>query len=96
MLRILFSYSLFPLRLSALVGFVISALSFAIGAGFIVHHFIDGSEVQGYTSIIVLLAFLNGVIIMMLSMLGEYVLRTLRQVTETESYHVLEEIGGNA
>ena len=73
-LRILFSYSLFPLRLSALVGFAISALSFAI----------------------VLMSFFNGVIIMMLSMLGEYVLRTLRQVTETESYHVLEEIGGNA
>ena len=29
-------------------------------------------------------------------LVGEYVLRTLRQVTETESYHVLEEIGGNA
>jgi glycosyltransferase involved in cell wall biosynthesis len=95
-LRILFSYSLFPLRLSALIGFVISALSFAIGAAFIVHHFVDGSTVQGFTSVIVLLAFFNGVVIMMLSMLGEYVLRTLRQVTETESYHVLEEIGGNA
>jgi glycosyltransferase involved in cell wall biosynthesis len=95
-LRILFSYSLFPLRLSALVGFVISALSFAIGAAFLIHHFIDGSTVQGWTSLIVLMSFFNGVIIMMLSMLGEYVLRTLRQVTETESYHVLEEIGGNA
>jgi glycosyltransferase involved in cell wall biosynthesis len=95
-LRILFSYSLFPLRLSALIGFVISALSFAIGAAFILHHFIDGSDVQGFTSVIVLLAFFNGVIIMMLSMLGEYVLRTLRQVTETESYHVLEELGGDA
>ena len=37
-----------------------------------------------------------GVIILMLSMLGEYVLRTLKQVTEIESYHVLEEIGGDA
>jgi hypothetical protein len=42
------------------------------------------------------MSFLNGVIILMLSMLGEYVLRTLKQVTEIESYHVLEEIGGDA
>ena len=41
------------------------------------------------------MSFFNGVIIMMLSMLGEYVLRTLQQVTETEPYHVLEEIGGD-
>ena len=96
-LRILFSYSLFPLRLSALIGFVISALSFAIGAR---RSSCTTSSTaptsQGWTSLIVLIAFFNGVIIMMLSMLGEYVLRTLRQVTETESYHVLEEIGGNA
>src|SRR5262249_44339224 len=95
-LRILFSYSLFPLRLSAAIGFFISALSFAIGVGFALHHFLGGSRVEGATTIIVLLSFLNGVIIMMLSMLGEYVLRTLRQVTETESYHVLEELGEHA
>jgi len=91
-LRILFSYSLFPLRLSAAIGFVIAVLSFAIGTGFAVHHLLGNSRVEGVTTIIVLLSFLNGIIIMMLSMLGEYVLRTLRQVTETESYHVLEEI----
>ncbi len=95
-IRILFSYSLFPLRLSAAVGFFIATASFAVGVGFILHHFIAGSSVEGATTIIVLLSFLNGVIIMMLSMLGEYVLRTLRQVTETESYHVLEEIGADA
>jgi len=94
--RILFSYSLFPLRLSAAIGFFISALSFAVGTAFALHRFLGGSTVEGVTTIIVLLSFLNGVIIMMLSMLGEYVLRTLRQVTETETYHVLEEIGGNA
>jgi glycosyltransferase involved in cell wall biosynthesis len=92
-LQILFSYSLFPLRLSAAVGFIISALSFAFGVGFILHRFLGNARVAGATTIIVLLSFLNGVIILMLSMLGEYVLRTLRQVTETESYHVLEELG---
>jgi glycosyltransferase involved in cell wall biosynthesis len=95
-LRILFSYSLFPLRLSAAIGALISVLSFAIGIGFMVRHFLGNSRVEGVTTIIVLLSFLNGVIILMLSMLGEYVLRTLRQVTETESYHVLEELGSNA
>jgi glycosyltransferase involved in cell wall biosynthesis len=94
--RILFSYSLFPLRLGAAIGVLISVLSFAIGIGFMIRRFLGDSRVEGVTTVIVLLAFLNGVIILMLSMLGEYMLRTLRQVTETESYHVLEEFGSNA
>lgn len=92
-LRILFSYSLFPLRLSAVIGVIISMLSFAVGVVVVIHHAVAGSKVEGWTSLTVLVSFFNGVVIMMLSMLGEYVLRTLRQVTDVESYHVLEEVG---
>jgi glycosyltransferase involved in cell wall biosynthesis len=95
-LRILFSYSLFPLRLSAVIGFLISVTSFALGVALIVRHTVVNSKVEGWTSIIVLLSFFNGVIILMLSMLGEYMLRTLQQVTDNEPYHVLEEVGGDS
>jgi glycosyltransferase involved in cell wall biosynthesis len=95
-LRILFSYSLFPLRLSAAIGFLISALSFLIGVVFLLRRLITNAEVAGWTSLIVLTAFFDGVIILMLSMLGEYMLRTLRQVSEIEPYHVVEEVGGDA
>jgi polyisoprenyl-phosphate glycosyltransferase len=95
-LRILFSYSLFPLRLSAAIGFLISAFSFLVGAAFTIRHLMGDTRITGLTTLIVLLSFLNGVIILMLSMLGEYVLRTLKQVTEIEPYHVLEEVGGDA
>ena len=95
-LRILFSYSLFPLRFSAAIGFFISVVSFLVGAAFTIRHLMGDSHITGLTTLIVLLSFLNGVIILMLSMLGEYVLRTLKQVTEIEPYHVLEEVGGDA
>ena len=60
-LRILFSYSLFPLRLSAVIGFLISTLSFATGPR---SSFTTSSRTrrsQGWTSVIVLLSFFNGV-----------------------------------
>jgi glycosyltransferase involved in cell wall biosynthesis len=95
-LRILFSYSLFPLRASAAVGFFISLASFLVGLVFMIRRLMGDARITGITTLIVLLSFLNGVIILMLSMLGEYVLRTLKQVTETESFHVLEEIGWDA
>lgn len=95
-LRILFSYSSFPLRFSAAIGFVISAVSFAVGVAFVVRGVLGDASVEGWTSLIVLMSFFNGVIILMLSMLGEYVVRTLNQVTAIEPYHVVAEIGADA
>ena len=43
----------------------------------------------------VLLAVFNGFTIGMLSMLGEYVVRTLNAVSSTDTYHVLERVRGD-
>ena len=46
----------------------------------------------GWTTIAVLLSFFNGVVIMLLSMLGEYVVRTLNAVSALSTYHVTERV----
>ncbi len=92
-LRILFSYSSFPLRFSAAIGFAISGVSLVAGLVLVVRGLVSSSNVAGWTSVVVLLAFFNGVVIAMLSMLGEYVVRTLNQVTAQEPYHVVEQVG---
>ena len=46
----------------------------------------------GWTTIAVLLAIFNGITIALLSMLGEYVVRTLNAVSAQESYHVTERV----
>lgn len=89
---ILFSYSSYPLRAAALAGFALSALSFLLGAFYLVRGFTHHSEVQGWTTLVVLLAAFNGFIIAMLSMLGEYVVRTLNAVSVEQSYHVIERV----
>lgn len=89
---ILFSYSSFPLRLAAFFGFVVSALSFLIGAVYLLRGVLSDSHVEGWTSLVVLLAFFNGVTIALLSMLGEYVVRTLNSVSAHEPYHIVERV----
>ncbi len=91
-LTILFSYSSYPLRLAALVGFVIAAISFVIGVVYVFIGIFGHTEVAGWTSIIVMLAFFNGVTIALLSMLGEYVVRTLNAVSADETHHVVERV----
>lgn len=89
---ILFSYSLFPLRAAAAVGFVVAVGSFLLGAFYLVRSLFVESPVPGWTTIAVLLSFFNGVVITLLSMLGEYVVRTLNVVSAPNSYHVTERV----
>jgi len=91
-LAILFSYSVFPLRVAAGIGFVVAFGSFLLGAFYFVRSLFVESHVAGWTTIAVLLAVLNGVVIMLLSMLGEYVVRTLNAVSAVTTYHVTERV----
>jgi len=93
-LAILFSYSVFPLRAAALAGFAIATLSFLLGAFYLVRSFFVSTPVAGWTTIAVLLAIFNGVTIALLSMLGEYVVRTLNAVSAQDTYHVMERVTG--
>jgi glycosyltransferase involved in cell wall biosynthesis len=93
-LRIMFSYSPAPLHVMAVTGALVAFGSFVVGAVYLVHGIVAGSQVEGWTTVVVLLALLNGVAILMLSMLGEYMVRTLKQVTDRRSFHVAERVDG--
>jgi glycosyltransferase involved in cell wall biosynthesis len=89
---ILFSYSLFPLRAAAFAGFLVAMGSFLLGAFYVVRSFFIDVQVEGWTTIAVLLSLFNGVTIALLSMLGEYVVRTLNAVSAQDTYHVSERV----
>jgi glycosyltransferase involved in cell wall biosynthesis len=94
-LTILFSYSSWPLRALATLGFGVAALSFVLGGIYLVNGLVNDTQVEGWTTIVVLLAVFNGFTIGLLSMLGEYVVRTLNAVSAQDSYHVLERVHGD-
>jgi len=50
----------------------------------------------GWASLAVLLSFLNGVIILIVSMLGEYTVRLLNQTSQAVAYQVKAPIGPEA
>jgi polyisoprenyl-phosphate glycosyltransferase len=93
-LTILFSYSIFPLRLAAMGGFIMAGVSFVLGGGYLIHGMVANTEVPGWTTIVVLLAVFNGFTIALLSMLGEYVVRTLNAVNAQETYHIVAKVSG--
>lgn len=95
-LRILFNYSIWPMRLVTGTGFVISFLSFSIGIVLVFRKLLDNIQIEGWTGIMVMLALLNGVIILMLGMLGEYTVRILQQMNSKETYHIKDIVSHDA
>jgi glycosyltransferase involved in cell wall biosynthesis len=87
---ILFNYSSYPLRLVAAIGLGIAALSFGLGAWYVGLAFFRQAAVPGWTTLVVLLSFFNGMVILILSMMGEYVVRMLNQISSAESFHERE------
>lgn len=88
--RLLVNYSDYPLRLLSIFGLIAAIASFLYGISILIIASIRGIAVPGWTTITVLLAFFNGILILMLGVMGVYVSRTLRQVSDSNPYHITE------
>jgi len=87
------SFSIVPLRLAALVGFVASGISFLAVIYAIYVKVIAGHAVPGWASSVAIVAFLFGILFIILGLLGEYVGRILLEVRRRPRFLVSESLG---
>ena len=66
------SFSFKPLRLSLLIGSIVSIIAFGFGVFSIISHY-RGNTVPGWTSIITAVMFIGGVQLIVLGLIGEYI-----------------------
>lgn len=84
------SFTTAPLRLMALIGLTIAALSILYGIYVVVQHFLFPGVPTGVASILTLVAFFGGVQIAFIGLLGEYVGKSVLEAKKRPTY-VLEE-----
>jgi polyisoprenyl-phosphate glycosyltransferase len=82
------AYSDKPLRLSIKLGFIISTFAFIYGIYILIQVWIYGSTVTGWSSIIVSLYFLGGIIISILGIIGVYLGKTFDEIKKRPLYLV--------
>jgi glycosyltransferase involved in cell wall biosynthesis len=90
--RLLFNYSSFPLKALSTIGAFIAVASFCWGTAAIIRQLIFGTSIQGWTTLVVLVSFLNGFVILLLGVLGEYVVRISKTISHDRSYHISEDV----
>ncbi|GIP60276.1 glycosyltransferase family 2 protein [Paenibacillus woosongensis] len=84
------SFSYMPIRFMSFIGFLTALFSFLYGVFVILSTIFGFIEVQGWTSIIALITFLLGIIMIMLGIIGEYLWRILDESRDRPSYVVDE------
>ena len=85
-LNTILAFSDKPLRLTAKFGFFISILTFMLSVVYFLLYLIGHIKVIGFTSIILSMWFLSGIIMMILGMVGIYIGKVFEKVKERPIY----------
>ena len=84
------SFSYAPLRGMSVAGIALALLAFAYAAFLVFFKLFHGQPIQGWTTTMVVLAFLSGVQLLCLGVLGEYLWRTLDAARGRKGFLVRE------
>jgi glycosyltransferase involved in cell wall biosynthesis len=87
------SFSAAPLRLALNLGFAVSALSFALGVLAVILKLAGFYSIPGLASIAVFVAFLGGIQLLVLGLMGEYIARIHDEVKDRPLYLVRDTHG---
>jgi glycosyltransferase involved in cell wall biosynthesis len=85
-----------PLRLWSGIGVVVALFALAFGGWIVIEHFIYGSDVPGWATLVCGMMFFSGVQLLSIGILGEYVGRIFDEVKQRPVYLVGSESGRGA
>ena len=82
------AFSVKPLRVSTILGFLLAAGGFIVGLIMIIRKLINPAIAAGYTSLIAVQLFIGGMIMVILGLIGEYIGRIYICLNNTPQYIV--------
>ena len=83
-------FSMTPLRIATLFGFLISAFAFVFGCFILLRTLIQGADTPGYPSLMVMVTFLSGIQLLTIGILGEYIGRIFNETKGRPLYFIDE------
>lgn len=84
------SYTTAPLRISTIIGFIVSLFSFILLLYFLIKSLIWGDPVQGFPTLIIIILFLGGMQLLSIGIIGEYLGRVFNE-TKNRPVYIVDE-----
>jgi len=88
--KLLFGFSVMPLRISSMLGGISACAGFLLAIYYVVEWILGRNKVEGWTTLVVLLLILGGLILLALGIIGEYVGRLYLTVNKNPRFTVAE------
>jgi len=92
-MKLAVNFSTKPLRMASLAGISCSIIGFLLGIYFVMKHFFYPENVEGWTTIVVLVLFIGGLILLSLGIIGEYLGRAYLNINNLPQFIIRENIG---
>ena len=93
-LNIFISFSMMPLRIATYLGLIFSGAGFIWIIVLLIRKIVRATSVSGYTSIMITVLFMSGIILITLGIMGEYLGRIYMTISGKPQYFVREVING--
>lgn len=87
------SYTVAPLRISTILGFIVSICAFIYMLYVLIKTCIMGDPVQGFPTLVILILFLGGVQLLAIGIIGEYLARIYQETKHRPVYLISEKEG---
>ena len=84
------NFSIFPLRLSSFLGVIFSITGFIFGIVLFIRKLLFPNILVGYTSLITIILFIGGLIMIMLGLIGEYIGRIYLTISNQPQFEIRE------
>ena len=86
------NFSMMPLRLASILGIAFGLIGFFSGVGVVIAKILNPAMAAGWPSIMAVLLFCSGIILMSLGFIGEYLGRVFMTVNKAPQYVVREKV----
>jgi len=87
-LNMVTNFSILPLRLAIIVGFIFSIIGFVIGIYAIIEKMVNPQIPTGYTSLMVMISIYAGIQLIAIGMVGEYIGRVFMAQNKKPQYTI--------
>lgn len=95
-LKVLTTFSVIPLRLAFITGFITSGIGFLLAIYYMIEYFFNKHRVEGWASLILSFLIIGGLMLMFLGLIGEYIGRIFLTMNKKPPYSIREIINGEA
>ena len=88
--KLLYGFSVIPLRIASYIGSLCALLGFALGIFYFIKYLLGMADVTGWTTIVLLILFIGGLILLSLGIIGEYLGRTYLTLNKKPRFTIAE------